>query len=59
MNQPDPVVNDLIPLALLLAGTQLVRGVLQFFRNFGAELLGQRIERDIRNELYLPCWARA
>ncbi len=53
MNQPNPVVNDLIPLALLLAGTQLVRGVLQFFRNFGAELLGQRIERDIRNEMYL------
>jgi ATP-binding cassette subfamily B protein len=53
MDQPDPVVNALIPLALLLAGTQLVRGVLQFFRNFGAELLGQRIERDIRDELYL------
>jgi ATP-binding cassette subfamily B protein len=26
--------------------------VLQFFRNFGAELLAQRIERDIRDELY-------
>ena len=53
MNQPEPVVNDLIPLALLLAGTQLVRGVLQFGRNFGAELLGQRVERDIRDELYI------
>ena len=53
MSQPEPVVNDLIPLALMLAGTQLIRGVLQFGRNFGAELLGQRVERDIRDELYV------
>ena len=28
-------------------------GVLQLGRNFGAELVGQRLERDIRDELYV------
>jgi len=44
---------ELLPLALMMAGTQVVRGLLQFGRNFGADLLGQRLERDIRDELYL------
>jgi ATP-binding cassette subfamily B protein len=43
----------LLPLALILGGTQVVRGVLQFGRNFGAELLAQRMEREIRDDLYL------
>jgi len=43
----------LLPLALILGGSQIVRGILQFGRNFGAELLAQRIEREIRDELYL------
>ncbi len=30
-----------------------MRGLLQLGRNFGAELLGQRLERDIRDELYV------
>jgi ATP-binding cassette subfamily B protein len=33
--------------------SQIVRGALQLGRNFGAELLGQRLERDIRSELYV------
>jgi len=40
-------------LALIILVSQLVRGLLQLGRNFGAELLGQRLERDIRAELYL------
>ncbi len=32
--------------------TQVVRGVLQFGRNFSAEWLGQLFERNIREELY-------
>jgi ATP-binding cassette subfamily B protein len=40
-------------LALIILVSQIVRGVLQLGRNFGAELLGQRLERDIRAELYL------
>ncbi len=43
----------LIPLAFILGGSQIVRGVLQFGRNFGAELMAQKIERDIRDELYV------
>ncbi len=37
----------------MLGGSQVVRGVLQLGRNFGAELLAQKIERDIRDELYV------
>ncbi len=53
MLQDPPAVGQLLPLALLLGGSQLVRGVLQFGRNFGAELMAQKIERNIRDELYL------
>jgi ATP-binding cassette subfamily B protein len=48
-----PNTSILMPLALILGGTQIIRGILQFGRNFGAELLAQRIEREIRDELYL------
>ncbi|MEZ4635521.1 MAG: ABC transporter ATP-binding protein [Caldilineaceae bacterium] len=37
---------------LWLVGTQLVRSVLQLGRNMGSEVLGQRLERDGRQELY-------
>jgi ATP-binding cassette, subfamily B, bacterial len=39
-------------LAVILAISQLVRGVMQFGRNFGFELIAQRIEREVRSELY-------
>lgn len=39
--------------ALLLIGSQLVRGVLMLMRNFSSEIIGQRVERDARDELYL------
>jgi ATP-binding cassette subfamily B protein len=38
--------------ALLIVVSQLVRGVLQFGRNYGNEIIGQRLERDTRAELY-------
>lgn len=44
---------QLLQIALLIAGSQVVRGLLQLGRNFGAEVLGQRLERDIREELYV------
>ncbi len=40
-------------LALVIAGSQIGRGVLQLGRNFSAELSAQRVERDVRQELYL------
>ena len=39
--------------ALLIAASQLVRGVLQLGRNLSGETIGQRMERDIRDELYV------
>lgn len=38
--------------AISIAVSQLVRGVLQLGRNFGSEVIGQRLERDTRHELY-------
>ncbi len=50
---PTPGMDVLIRAAILLAVTQLVRGVgFQLIRNLSAETLGQRIERDVRDELY-------
>jgi ATP-binding cassette subfamily B protein len=48
-----PDTSVLLRLALTIAGSQIVRGLLQFGRNFGAELIGQNVERDIRHELYV------
>jgi ATP-binding cassette subfamily B protein len=53
MLQPVPDTSVLLPLALIIGGTQILRGVLQLGRNFGAELLGQRLEREIRDEMYI------
>jgi len=47
------ILGGLLRLALLILGSQIVRGVLQLGRNFGAEIIGQRLERDIRAELYV------
>jgi ATP-binding cassette subfamily B protein len=43
----------LIGFVITIVWTQLVRGVLQFGRNFSAEWLGQLFERDIRDELFV------
>ena len=48
-----PDLGGLGVAAGLLVGSQLVRGVLMLGRNFSAEIIGQRLERDIRDELYV------
>ncbi len=48
----DPNLRLLLWASLLLVVTQGVRCVLQLGRNFGSEVLGQRLERDSREELY-------
>ena len=53
MLKPVPDTSVLISLAVTIVVSQLIRGVLQLGRNFGAELLAQKIERDVRDELYL------
>ncbi|UCD98551.1 MAG: ABC transporter ATP-binding protein [Chloroflexota bacterium] len=44
--------KTLLTIAMTIAATQIFRGVLQFGRNFSAELFGQKLEKDIREELY-------
>jgi ATP-binding cassette, subfamily B, bacterial len=53
MLKPVPDTSVLIPLALIIGVTQIIRGILQLGRNFGAELLAQKLERSVRDELYL------
>jgi ATP-binding cassette, subfamily B, bacterial len=53
MLKPVPDTSVLLPLALTVAITQIIRGGLQLARNFGAELLAQKLERSVRDELYL------
>jgi len=53
ISQPTPSLELLLRLAILVATVQFARGlILQLMRNFSAETLGQRIERDVRDELY-------
>jgi ATP-binding cassette subfamily B protein len=53
MLKPVPDTSVLIPLALIIGISQVIRGILQLGRNFGAELLAQKMERSVRDELYL------
>ncbi|MBE0683170.1 MAG: ABC transporter ATP-binding protein [Anaerolineales bacterium] len=53
MLETPPDTSVLLPLALTIGISQIIRGVLQLGRNFGAELMAQKMERDIRDELYL------
>lgn len=52
MAGPSPDLRRVGSLALLIAGSQVLRGLLQLLRNFSAELSAQRVERDVRHELY-------
>ncbi len=47
-----PDLDALGKAAALIAGSQVLRGGLQLIRNFSAEVIGQRLERDTRDELY-------
>ena len=47
-----PDVGALGRVALVILVSQLVRSLLQLGRNFGAEIIAQLMERDIRDELY-------
>ena len=50
--QSPPNYNGLIFAAVWLVITQTVRAGFQMGRNFGSEMIGQRLERDARAELY-------
>ena len=53
MLAPVPDTSVLVPLALIIGISQVIRGALQLGRSFGAELLAQKLERSVRDELYL------
>ncbi|MBI5670381.1 MAG: ABC transporter ATP-binding protein [Chloroflexi bacterium] len=42
----------IISMALAIVASQLLRAGLQLVRNFSSEIFAQRIERDVRDELY-------
>jgi ATP-binding cassette subfamily B protein len=48
-----PRTELLVDIAVMIVITQVIRGVLQLGRNFGAAWLGQLFERNIRDELYV------
>ncbi|MCI0394539.1 MAG: ABC transporter ATP-binding protein/permease [Chloroflexi bacterium] len=48
---PDVAMIGWMSLAIIVS--QIVRAVLQLGRNFSSEVIGQRLERDTREELYL------
>ncbi len=51
--RPDPSVQRLVTIALSILGLVLVRGLLDITNAFSVETLGQRMERDAREELYV------
>jgi ATP-binding cassette subfamily B protein len=53
INRSQPDYTTLLIASLLIVLSQLVRGVVQYWRNASAEVIGQRLERDARDELYV------
>ncbi len=51
--RPEPSARRLLVIAAIVLGIVLVRGVVDIVNSFSVETLGQRLERDARDELYL------
>ena len=51
--QPDPDVRRLLGISLAVVAFVLLRGVTDIVNAFSVEILGQRLERDARDELYV------
>jgi ATP-binding cassette subfamily B protein len=50
---PEPSARRLLTLALTILGLVLVRGLVDITNSWSVETLGQRLERDAREELYI------
>ena len=48
-----PDLKALLSIAMLIAAVNIGRGCLQFIRNFGFELVAQRVEKNVRQEIYI------
>ncbi|HEY9525730.1 MAG TPA: ABC transporter ATP-binding protein, partial [Anaerolineales bacterium] len=51
--RPEPNPSRLLSIALSILGLVLVRGLLDMTNSWSVETLGQRMERDAREELYI------
>src|SRR5215510_11168608 len=51
--QPEPNTGRLLTIALSILGLVIVRGLLDMTNSWSVETLGQRMERDAREELYI------
>jgi ATP-binding cassette subfamily B protein len=51
--QPEPSTERLLTIALSILGLVIVRGLLDMTNSWSVETLGQRMERDAREELYI------
>lgn len=52
LNQFGNPMRVILLMALAIVASQALRAVLQLMRNFSSETFAQRIERDVRDELY-------
>jgi ATP-binding cassette subfamily B protein len=52
LSKPDWVRQDLVNVALVIAGAALLQGLSGIGRNLSFEFLAQKFERDARSELY-------
>jgi ATP-binding cassette, subfamily B, bacterial len=51
--QPEPDSRHLLSIALIILGLVFVRGLVDITNSWSVETLGQRMERDAREELYI------
>ncbi len=56
---PVPNLRPVLIAGIAIIMSQTVRVGMQLGRNFGSELLGQRLERDAARNSTHRCWARA
>ncbi|MCA9882415.1 MAG: ABC transporter ATP-binding protein [Anaerolineae bacterium] len=51
-NPDEQALQGILSICLMIIASQIIRSGVQFMRNYSAELFAQRIERDVRDELY-------
>ena len=50
---PEPSLQIIGRFALIIGISQIIRGILQFGRNYGFEIVAQNLEKYVRQELYV------
>lgn len=57
--QPEPSVQRVLTIVLGIFGLALVRGLIDITNSWSVETLGQRLERDAREELYISLLSKS